>query len=112
MAGEHPCAGRRARTPAGRGPPAVGRGCAAHHRSGKQPFIIQKAQITRVQERKKDGVWDGIAAGLLYGFIMHVAYGDDSWTAVQTAGHYLGSAGLGAFIDWPIKGRRTVYRAP
>jgi len=79
---------------------------------GTTALIVPKARIARVRAEKNDPVWQGVVFGLLYAVAMQVAYGDSSWTATQTTGHYLGSAGLGAFIDWNIKSRHTLYRAP
>ena len=80
---------------------------------GKRSFVVQKDVIKRVQVRKPDPLAEGIAGGLLYALIAHVAFGGGgAWTTGETAWNYVSSAGLGAFIDWRIKNYRTVYRAP
>jgi hypothetical protein len=70
----------------------------------------------RIQDRR-GGQAEGLLAsiedgGLLYAFLTHKAYGDSTWPVGQIAGHYVGSIGFGAFIDWRNKSHRTVYRAP
>jgi hypothetical protein len=61
---------------------------------------------------KLDPAWQGVVFGLLYATAIHVAFGDGTWTFKQTSLHYVGSAGLGAVIDWNIKSRRTLYQTP
>lgn len=78
---------------------------------GRNPVTIPRDRIARVRERKKDTIWDGALGGLLYGLVMDLIWRDSSWTSKQTAGHYLGSAGLGMFIDWNIRRGPTLYKA-
>ena len=80
-------------------------------RRGK-PVTIPKAQIGRIEQRRRDPLWEGMILGALYAVAMQAAYGDDSWTRKQVLAGFSTSIAVGAFIDYQIQGSRTVYRAP
>ena len=79
---------------------------------GDRPVVVPRSAISRVDQRLKDPIWEGLLFGAIYAAVMTAAFKDDSWTAFQTTANFVGSMALGAFIDYRIQRTRTVYRAP
>ncbi len=80
-----------------------------------QAFVIPKAQISRVETRRRDPPWEGMVIGALGNILLGWAAG--GWQACTNtpecvAGGIAFGAGIGALIDWQKPTKRTVYRAP
>lgn len=77
--------------------------------------VVPKALIGRIDHRKSDSPIEGALLGALVGVAAYFTYvgqgcsEGDSSCFFGAVGVY---AGLGAFIDWRIQNRQTIYRAP
>ena len=79
-----------------------------------RPVVIPKSIISRVETRRGDPPWEGLLLGALANIVLGSAggwQGCSSGSSCVVAG-ITAWAGLGAFIDWKITKKRTVYRAP
>lgn len=75
------------------------------------PVVIPKASIARIEQLRRDPVWEGMIIGGLYAAAMRIAFKDEVWRPRDTIGNFVVSIGIGAFIDRQLQGRREIYRA-
>jgi hypothetical protein len=78
-----------------------------------RPLVIPKAEIARIEQRWRDPAWALI--GTLVGAVMFYR-GAGQGCSGPGAGCTIGIVGsytaIGALVDWSVKAKKTVYRAP
>jgi hypothetical protein len=76
-------------------------------------FVIPKPVIERVETRQRDPPWEGAAIGALTNIVLGLRGGWQGCTDAKCAIVGIPAyATIGALIDWRIRAKRTVYRAP
>ena len=82
---------------------------------GGRPIAITRASIGRIDQVRRDPVWEGFAIGLLYGVVMRATLAAEACLGRAepscTIANVGATAGIGALIDFGIHDERTVYRA-
>ena len=80
-----------------------------------RPIVIPKASIGRIEQLRRDSAWEGLIIGALWGVVARATYAAEACSRTpepQCTLQIIGvRAGLGAFIDYQIRGSRTVYRS-
>jgi len=81
-----------------------------------KPIAIPRASIRRVDHERRDSLWNGIVLGAVFSLAMRVAFAGEACARAKepscTIQGTLVGAGLGAFIDYQIKGHRVIFVAP
>jgi hypothetical protein len=77
---------------------------------------LPRTSIARIDQERRDPIWEGVLFGALYAVAMRIAFADEAcarWPEPQCsiAGIAL-SAAAGGFIDFQIRGYRRIYDAP
>jgi hypothetical protein len=84
-------------------------------RAGR-PVVVPRAVIGRIQHRKSDPIWGGLILGVLWGLLATHSYAAEACLSdpqpACTLKAIAVTAPLGAFIDWRIQRRKTVYKSP
>jgi hypothetical protein len=81
---------------------------------GKQ-VAIPRAAIGRVESERRDPLWNGLILGAVLSLGMRAAFSGETCSRspepfCTIKGTVVG-AGIGAFIDFQIKGHRVIYDA-
>ena len=83
---------------------------------GNRAVVIDRATIGHIQQVRSDRIWGGAIIGAVFSLIAGATYAGEACVGREEPQCTLRStaawAGMGAFIDWRIQGKRTVYRAP
>jgi hypothetical protein len=85
-------------------------------RRGSRIVPVPRTSIARIDQERRDPIWEGVLFGALYAVAMRIAFADEAcarWPEPQCsiAGIAL-SAAAGGFIDFQIRGYRRIYNAP
>jgi len=79
-------------------------------------IAIPRASIRRLDHERRDPLWNGIVLGAVFSLVMRVAFAGEACARAKeplcTIQGTLVGAGLGAFIDYQIKGHRVIFVAP
>jgi hypothetical protein len=82
---------------------------------GGKPIVIPKASIERVEWRRNDPFWQGALIGTALG-IVQLRRGAGQGCNSPGVGCSVGIIGtwtiIGTLVDWAVKEKKTVYRAP
>jgi hypothetical protein len=80
-----------------------------------KPVAIPKVSIGRIEQRRRDPVWEGMIFGAIYAIAMRIAFSSEACSRSKdpycTIAGIGVSATIGALIDHQIQGRREIYRA-
>ena len=83
---------------------------------GSRPVVIPRAMIQRIDEIRRDPVWQGAVIGVLYALIMRASLAGEACLGKSEPECTLPAAaitgGIGALIDYGIDDDRVIYRAP
>ena len=84
-------------------------------RAGR-PVVIPKIAIARVDQIRRDPVWEGAVIGALFALISRAVFAGEACSTFPepkcTLHGVAMSAGLGALFDFGVDDDRVVYRAP
>jgi hypothetical protein len=81
---------------------------------GGRPVVIPKAMIGRIDEIRRDRVWEGAVIGVLYALIMRAVFAGGACLGPEPECTLKGAAmaaGVGALIDYGMDDERVIYRA-
>ena len=82
---------------------------------GARPVVIPRAMIGRIDEIRRDPVWEGAVIGVLYALIMRASFAAEACVTRPEPECTLRAAaltgGVGALIDYGIDDDREIYRA-
>lgn len=79
-------------------------------------IVIPRAAIVRLEQERRDKLWNGMLLGALASLGMRVAFGTEACSRTPeprcTIQGLSVGAGLGAFIDHQIKAHPVIYQSP
>lgn len=82
---------------------------------GRRPVVVPRVLIGRIDEIRRDPVWEGAVIGVVYALIMRAFFAGEACLAIPEPECTLRAAalsgGAGALIDYGIDDDRVVYRA-
>jgi hypothetical protein len=82
---------------------------------GRRAVVVPRAMIGRIDEIRRDPVWQGALIGVMYALIMRVSFAAEACLNKPEPQCTLKAAvlagGVGALIDYGIDDDRVIYRA-
>jgi hypothetical protein len=80
-----------------------------------KPVVIPRAAVVRVEQERRDPLWNGLLIGALASLGLRLAFGGEACSRTPdprcTVQGLLVGAGLGAFIDHQIRRHPVIYDA-